>query len=46
MKDDEEIIEIWKEYEKDTLEGLESFNTLTTNEKSRLFDLVADGKHR
>jgi hypothetical protein len=46
MKTDEELIEVWKEYEKDTIKGINAFYSLSSNEKYRLFDLVAEGKHR
>jgi len=45
IKDDDVLIGIWREYEKDTIGGVNNFNALNSNEKNRLFDLVANGEH-
>jgi hypothetical protein len=47
MKSDKELLEIWKERtEKKTYQGEKDFLALTTEEKSRLFELIKNGEHK
>jgi len=45
QKTDKELLEIWKKNEKQTVSGLNDYRDLTLAEKSRIFDLIVDGKH-
>ena len=44
-KTNKQLLKIWRENEKQTIGGVNAYNDLTLAEKSRLFDLIADGEH-
>ena len=44
-KTNKNLLEIWKEYEKDTLKGVKEYEELSLEEKSRIFDLITGGKN-
>jgi hypothetical protein len=46
MKTDKELLDIWKEKtENKTYQGEKDFLALTTEEKSRLFELIKNGEY-
>lgn len=46
QKTDKQLLEIWDENERQIIRGLNAYEDLSSHDKARIFDLIADGEHK
>lgn len=46
MKTDQELLKIWEDNTAQKLQGMKDFLNLTTEERSRIFDLISNTAER
>lgn len=46
MKTNTQLLKIWRENERQTCKGINAYDDLSLEEKSRIFDLILEGEFK